>query len=398
MVLSEAARLEGLGKDPNQIASILCKQDSAGHNYGIGIMLSGLGRAMGSSPTLLKYAQAEIENSLDGDYKNSAALMDDLTTAVLKWQRVPEKYWNRFHLVLPSDAGTGTVQTAVQLALSLNPKLEVLGIEELGWPAYKAIAKMARVSCQEFAGEAVISAPGILPIYQAGPMNTTGAVRSKDLIQARAQAAAKNKSMVILDRAYSGFEWARIISQESYDEIMRRSFETQIEPFIGEGVPSLVAISPTKSFVTFSLRPCGFLLIYSPDPANDKDLTLAINTAVRARGSSFEHPITRAFAKALVKDREKLEGEHKAALERLARAENMWRKLVQGTPLEGYYSEKYAGLFRNLKTKEGAAREIYNEHIYPVLAQNRCRLNVTGISDDEKLAKIHVSVFAKYCY
>ncbi len=397
-VLEEVKRLEGLGKDPNQISSIICKQDPRGHNYGIGIMLTAQAKAMGTSSTLMDYAKAELAASVDGDYKNSSALMPDVTKAVLQWQKIPEKYWDRFHLALPSDAGTGAVQTAVQLALILTPGLKTLGIEELGWPAYKAIAKMARVSCQETAGDAILSGHGLLPIYQAGPMNTTGTVRKKELVLSRAKAAAKAKGPVILDRAYTGFEFASVLAQESYDGIMKKSFETQIEPFIQEGVQFIMAISPTKSFVTFSLRPCGLLLVYSPEPSFDKELTLALNTAIRARGSSFEHPLTRAFAKALVKDREKLEAEHKAALQRLAAAESMWRKLVKGTPMEPYFTENYAGLFRNLKTKEGAAKGIYGEHLYPVLANNRCRLNVTGIPGDENLAKKHVSVFSQFCY
>ena len=98
------------------------------------------------------------------------------------------------------------------------------------------------------------------------------------------------------------------------------------------------------------------------------------------------------------KDLARLEAEHQAALERVAEAEAMWRKLVQGTAIEYLYADNYAGLFRNPQAREDAPMYIYNEHIYPVLANERCRQNVTGIPYDEKLTQKHVKVFAEQCY
>ncbi len=127
-------------------------------------------------------------------------------------------------------------------------------------------------------------------------------------------------------------------------------------------------------------------------------MTGLLNTTIRARGSSFEHPATRAFVKAMINDLASLEAEHQVALERIAKAEVTWRELVQGTPIEYLYSEQYAGLFRNPQAREDAAVHIYNKHIYPVFANQRCRQNVTGIPDDEQLAQQHVKVFAEQCY
>ena len=396
-VKQDAAALAEQGKDPNQIANILCQKDSQGSNYGIGIILGGDGKPMASSKTLLKFVRDEIENSQVGSYLNSAKLMGDLKSAVLHWQRIPESYWDRFQLVLPSDAGTGAVQTAVQVASQLNPSLNTLGIEEFGWPAYKAIAKVARFQSKEFPSDGVITGPTVLPIYQAGPMNTTGQVKSEAVVKSRAQAAGKEGAMVILDRAYSGFEYARLIGEKSYDEIMTMSFEGQIKPYLEAGVPFSLALSPTKSFVTFSLRPCGLLLTYSPDPAQTKAVSQALNTTIRARGSSFEHTVTRGFAKAMTNDLTGLEAEHQHALERLAEAEQTWRSLAKGTPLEVLFSDHYAGLFRNPQFKEDASVHVYNEHMYPVFSKDRCRLNATGIPSDHSQAKKHVAVFAQYC-
>lgn len=397
-VKQEALRLEAQGKDPNQIAKILCDKDSKGHNYGIGIILDGKGQPLPSSSTLLEYITAELGLSKNGTYMNSAKIMEDLKQAVLRWQRVPEKHWKQFKVALPSDAGTGAVVTGVAVELMLNPKLKALGIEELGWPAHKSIAKVARVACKEFPLDGVIEGEGILPLYQAGPLNTTGLVRGQDIINARAKSAAQRKTPVVLDRAYPGFEFARLVATESYDTIMRMSYELQIQPFIEHNVSFALAISPTKSFVTFALRPCGLLLLFCPEASQEKEVTGALNATVRARGSSFEHPITRALAKALVKDLPRLEEEHKIALQRLAEAETTWHKLVQGTPIENLYSDKYAGLFRNPNAQEDAAVHVYGEHLYPVFTKTRCRLNATGIPADEQLAKKHVAMFAKYCY
>ena len=65
--------------------------------------------------------------------------------------------------------------------------------------------------------------------------------------------------------------------------------------------------------------------------------------------------------------------------------------------MEALFSDAYAGLFRNPKAKPDAVREIYGAHIYPVFAEGRCRLNVTGIPADPAQATAQVSVFAKYC-
>ncbi len=397
-VNAEAQKLQEQGKDANQIAKILCDQDNEGHNYGIGIVLDGYGKAMSSSSTLLDYINAELDNSKFGSYMNSNAVMEKLKTSTLKWQRIPEQYWGQFKLAVPSDAGTGAVKTGVEIALMLNNNIKKLGIEELGWPAYKAIAKTSRIGFEEFTAEAVISAKDVLPVYQAGPMNTIGFVQNKETIQARAESAAKENSFLILDRAYPGFEYAGLLENKSYDDIMRMSYELQIQPFIEQGIPFCIAISPTKAFVSFALRPGGLLLLFCPDPSKEKEMTNTLNTAMRARGSSFEHLATRAFAKAMAKDSYRLEVEHQIALKRIAEAELMWKKLVKGTAIEYLYSDNYAGLFRNPKAKNDAGIHIYNEHIYPVLASQRCRQNVTGIPNDEQLAQKHVKVFAEQCY
>jgi aspartate/tyrosine/aromatic aminotransferase len=397
-VYAQAKQLAEEGKDANQTAKILCDNDPEGCNYGIGIMLGGDGKPMATSPTLLQYVTEELSNSGSGTYMNSAKTMGILKQAVMKWQRIPEKYWDGFILVVPSDAGTGAVKTGIEAAIGLNPKLKVLGVEELGWPAYKAIAKTARLEHKEYPGEAAIQGEELLPVYQSGPMNTTGQVKSIETILERARVAAQKGDIVILDRAYSGFEFARLVKDSSIDEIMTRSYELQIKPFIDAGVTFCMALSPTKAFVTFSLRPGGILLLYCPDSTQKAGNTAIVNTVMRARGSSFEHPVTRAFVKAMVGNLAGLEEEQKASLTRLAEAEAMWRKLVAGTPIEYLFAEDYAGLFRNPKANDNAALKIYNEHIYPVFATKRCRMNVTGIPSNEVVAENHVKVFTQECF
>jgi aspartate/tyrosine/aromatic aminotransferase len=284
------------------------------------------------------------------------------------------------------------------MALTFRPEKRVLGVEELGWPAYLAIARIARLGHETFGKDEPIQGSGVQPLYQAGPLNTTGRVAEEAAVRARADAAAEAGDMVVLDRAYSGFEFAHRLGTDSYEQIMRRSYDLQIAPFVEAQVPCLIAVSPTKAFVTFSLRPAGLLLAYTPDPSHDGAVENALNTAIRARGASFEHPVTRAFAHALVTDLERLEREHEDALRRTAEAANRWRQLSEGTAIEYLFTEQYAGLFRNPPARDDAAENIYGEHLYPVFSGGRCRLNVTGIPDDPKLASSHVQVFGTYCY
>jgi aspartate/tyrosine/aromatic aminotransferase len=397
-VYEQAQQLQQQGKDANQIAKILCDQDPDGHNYGIGIVLGGDGKPIATTSTLLEYTAAELKQSTLGKYMNSNALMEEVKIATLKWQRIPEEYWGNFKLALPSDAGTGAVKTALEMALELDNRVTTLGLEELGWPAYKAMAKLSRLDWKEFPFESVIDDDSIFPIYQASPMNTTGFVQAPDTIEARAKAAAAKNAWVLLDRAYPGFEFARLLHEESYDAVMRKSYELQIKPFLDQGAPFFLAIGPTKAFVTFALRPSGLLLVYCPDSSQMQEVSTLLNQAIRARGSAFEHPVTRAFAKAMTQDFGKLEAEQIKTLERLAEAEVMWRKLVQGTPMEYLYADNYAGLFRNPKVREGAEVAIYDQHVYPVFSKGRCRQNMTGIPHDEELARKHVKVFAEQCY
>lgn len=397
-VLQEAARLKAAGFDANQIAGILCRKDPEGKNYGIGILLGRDGNPMPTSPTLIDYLQREIADSATGHYMNSDPHRQALKEAVLSWQGVPESWWPQLDLVLPSDAGTGAVQLAVQAAVLYKEGTQELAVEQLGWPAYRAIASSLRLGFREFPAMEPVHDAGLLPLYQAGPLNTTGQVPSQEQVARRAQRAAREGDVVVLDRAYSGFEFARDLAADGYRDVMRRSFQTQVLPFLEAGASFLLAISPTKAFVTFSLRPCGLLIGFFPEADRRAKAVSILASLIRARGSSFEHAVTRAFVKAMIHDRAKLEGEHSAALGRCAEAELAWSQFSKGMPLEKYFTRSYAGLFRNPLAKPDTARDLYNSHLYPVFADGRCRLNVTGLPADPSIAALHVSRMAAYCH
>jgi aspartate/tyrosine/aromatic aminotransferase len=396
--IEKAEELKKLGRDANQIASVLCDQDPEGHNFGIGIVIGSDGRPMSTSQTLLEYVSAELAVSGAGTYVSSTKILETFKRRVLAFQRVPEKLWGQFLVAVPSDAGTGAVRLAMELAFMRDDMLRSLGVEELGWPAYRAIAKSMGKGFGEHAADAVIEREDVLPVYQAGPMNTTGRVKGRDVIRSRAEAAAKTGATVVLDRAYPGFEFAGALAESSYDDVMSRSYDLQLRPYVEAGVPSFVACSPTKAFVSFALRPCGVLLVFCPDPGEMDTLRLQLNTLMRARGSSFEHPATRAFIKASVERPADLEREHAGVLARLAECEASWRMLSKGTAIEALYSASYAGLFRNPRLKEGGAEQLYGRHIYSVITAGRCRHNVTGLSGDATLAAEHVAAFAEYCF
>ncbi len=396
-VLEEAECLRARGLDANQIAGTLCKKDPIGRNYGIGILLGRDGKPMPTSPTLLDYLKRELTESLDGVYLNSDALKSEMLTAVLAWQGIPKSHWANFQLLLPSDAGTGAVQTAIQAACLLKEGFTTLAVEELGWPAYKAISASLCLRFQEFGPGGVAGGEGVLPLYQAGPMNTTGRVPSVTDVRERAHAAKSAGTPVVLDRAYSGFEYARQVESWGYAKVMAESFRRQVQPFIDAAVPFALALSPTKAFVTFSLRPCGMLLVYHPDVNQAAGLQLKLNGLIRARGSSFEHPSTRAFVKGMVHERIRFETEHAQALARCAEAELAWQRYAKDTPIEPLFTDSYAGLFRNPKAKANAALLIYDAHLYPVFAEGRCRLNVTGLPADPAQARSDAAFFAAQC-
>ena len=396
-VRRKAQELADQGRDANQTAKVLFDADPDGHNYGIGILLGPDGQAMPTSAVLLDQTRREVERSTSGRYQNSSAMLQKLTASVLTWQRIPEAMWDAFVLVLPSDAGTGSLKSAIEVALASSPSLSAIAVEPLGWPAYKAIAKSCRVGVQESAPDAVITSDGVLPVYQAGPMNTTGRVPRGDLVVDRARSAAARGATVVLDRAYSGFEFAAALDTQGYGAVMGASFERQLRPFLEQGVTTFIAVSPTKCFRSFALRPAGFLLIFVPDPSVRQELRTTANGIMRARGSSFEHPATRALVRAIVERGQELENDHAAALQRVADAERAWATLTAGTPMEPLFTEDYAGLFRNPCANPDADIHLYGNHIYPVFSGGRCRINVTGIPGDADLQRTHVAAFARQC-
>ncbi len=394
-VTEKAGKLAAEGRDANQIAKILCDEDPKASNYGIGIVLQGDGSPYPTSPTLLRYVVEEVKGSTLGRYRNSMSVHAQLCERVLQWQRVPRKYRAGFSLVTPSDAGTGAVKTAVEAAAALRPSLSAIGVEELGWPAYKAIARSVRLDVRQFPVDRPIDAEDCLPLYQAGPMNTSGEVVAAETVVERARAAAAEGAMVVLDRAYPGFELARRL-EEGYDSLMADSFNHFVTPFLEQGVPLLLAVSPTKAFGSFALRPAGFLLAYTPDTARKADVQQLLNTLMRARGSSFEHPSTRGLVRALIDDLEGLEVDQQGILRRIASAEAMWRQHAGDTGIGTLFSERYAGLFRNPVAAEGAAEGLYGAHLYPVLSNGRCRINITGVSSVDEVARTHVAAFGSH--
>ncbi len=127
-VIAEAERLREIGLDANQIAANLCKRDPQGKNYGIGILVGGNGKPLPTSPTLLEYVQRELQESGNGSYMSSDAFKKELIEAVMGWQGVPESLWPHFDLLLPSDAGTGAVQTGVQAATLLKEGISAIAV------------------------------------------------------------------------------------------------------------------------------------------------------------------------------------------------------------------------------------------------------------------------------
>jgi aspartate/tyrosine/aromatic aminotransferase len=395
-VAEKARQLAVEGRDAMQTTKILCDADPKASNYGIGIILAAAGGAYPTSPTLLKYIGEELKRSSAGTYRNSMNAAEMIKEKVLQWQRVPKEHWQNFVFGMPSDAGTGCVKTGLEYAILQQPGIDRVGVEELGWPAYKAISKSAGLRIEEYPTASSIDEDKVLTMYQAGPINTTGAVMSAETVAARARTAANSGRLLLLDRAYPGFEFARDLPLKGYDAIMAASYSRHIEPFVSMGIPFILAVSPTKAFGSFALRPAGFLLVHVPEQDQRTKAQQLMNTLIRARGSSFEHPSTRGLVRAMIESLDALETEHQGILKRMAAAEETWLRYSKGTSVEALFTNEYAGLFRNPTAKDDAAEGLYGAHLYPVLSGGRCRINITGISSDEAKAKLHVEAFAKY--
>lgn len=384
------------GADVNQVANLLVAEDSQAADYGIGVILDGHGRPMPTSPELMAQTLRAVEQGVDGTYLSSKSSHAQLLEAVVSWQRIPYRYWSDFVLVTPSDAGTGAVNTAVALYQMLNPKIGSLAVEERSWPVYQTIAAANRLDFSTY--DLMNPAPlkrKTLTVTQAAPHNSTGYICSKALVEARAAAAAKEGQPIILDRAYPGFEQADLLSTQGYDSVMRRSCEHYLLPYMRAGCSFAIALSPTKAFRSFALRPCGFTLVYEPDPRKRAKLISAMTVINRSRGSAFEHPASRALVYSFIARREILEDEHAQSMQRLADSQKLWQKLLRDHPLSNAFSSQYAGMFRNLAGIENFELAFYEAHMFPVIAGDRCRINVTGIPIDETLAQSHLDVFTR---
>lgn len=393
-VAGRAEEMAGAGKDANQIASILCGEDPEGRNYGIGVVLGGDGKPVAGSPTLKKWLLREVEENTAGTYLNSTKIHARATEAVLSWLRIPEASWGDFIMVTPSDSGTGAVTSGIDTLRIVYPGYGSLGVEERGWAVYKTMAEVKAMGFSEYADDAVIGGEGELPAYQLGPLNTTGRIRGADIWEKRANDAAAKGTPVMLDRAYPGYDTAgSLLEGASYDDAMTASISSLV-PFLEAGVTFALAVSPTKSFITFNNRPCGFLLIHCPSRDIRAKLEKEANKVIRARGSAFEHPASRALIKALTEDLSALEREHAGALMRVAEANAAWARHTEGSALAPLFTGKYAGIFRNFPVRPGAAAALYGARLYPVFAGGWMRINTSGLPSDEGKARGEALAFA----
>lgn len=389
--------LAAAGKDVNQIAALLCGDDPDGHNYGIGIMLAGNGKPMSKSAMLMAKTCDKLTAST-AKYYNSAAFMESLKGKILAWQGIPEKYWDSFVLALPSDSGTGAVVEGLRLILMDQPGLHTgMTVEEMGWPAYQAMALTNRLGFEKIEVGGVVNKFDEVPVYQAGPHNSMGVVVDEDVWKVRANMASEFSNPPLLDRAYSAFEFAQLATDNGLAAAMDTSYRTCLAPFIETEVACVIAIGGTKCFRTFDSRSCGFLLVYQPDEDKRFKWTKHLSALIRARGSAFEHPVTRALVSAMVDHFNHFENLHMESLERVAQAESAWKRHAAGTPLAKLFGSNYGGIFRTFPIIDDAAEKLYEQHIYPVIAGNIGRINVTGIPDNEALATTHIAALAEVC-
>lgn len=395
LAIAAGERLRRAGLDPNQIAEILWQRDPIGFNYGVGVVLNGDGRPMATPPEIV---DAVIRETLESQLAVYRTLSNDdrerLKEAVLDWQGCPAALRSRFEIAVISDSGTGALQTGLQLEALMNGQAERTAIRPRGWPAYRALAASAQLSFDDGENALARLDRRTIVVHQAGPHNTSGAVESAmDLREAARRIGAAGASLV-LDRAYPAFEHAGRVASEGLAAVSQRSFEEQVLPFVDEGIPFSLALSPTKAFRTFALRPAGFLLIHTPDHQTRDRVRAALPGLVRARGASSSHPATRALV-ALLMDRSlALARAHEESLARTARAEAAWRTLCRGTALEPLFGPGSGGLFRNILMDAQRQPRVYDAHVYPVFFEDRCRINITGLPEDLEMARSHVALFA----
>jgi aspartate/tyrosine/aromatic aminotransferase len=401
-VLAKSLVLKKTGKDVNDIAKILAGDDELGWNYGVGNILDGKGKPIDSSLVLQETSKIElVDNCKKAQYVNSAKYMDIFKKAVLSWQQIPEKYWDNIILVLPSDSGTGAVDVGLRFTSWLYPDLKTLAVEKLGWPVYKTSAKINNLKFAEFDYNwQLVSGRSRLPLIQSGPLNSTGKVDNLRDWEEVAELARSSNRPVLLDRAYSGFAYADLILNKrniTLEKIMNLEYNSMLSPFLENGVETVIAISPTKCFGTFNLRPAGILLIYSPTKQRLRKLNIFLNQRIRVRGCAFENPITRAFVISFIEYNMTFLREHFTILQRTVNANQNWKKLCKNEDLKNLFGANYAGIFRNFPVKPGSEVKIYDQHIYPVFSKHKndtmCRVNTTGLPDDKDLAKKHISAF-----
>jgi len=193
-----------------------------------------------------------------------------------------------------------------------------------------------------------------------------------------------------------------VLQGKTLKDIMSEEYDFFLKPYIDYNVPFCLSIAPTKAFRTFQLRPHAMLVVYCPKEKMTAKIKELLDLAMRSWGDAFQYPSTVCFYKAFLESYTALLNDHEESLLRAAIANRKWKVYTSGTALGSLFGDQHSGIFRNFQISKEGAIYIYNNHLYPVITISPngevwCRINTTGIPDDEEAAKADVEIELKSC-
>jgi aspartate/tyrosine/aromatic aminotransferase len=277
-----------------------------------------------------------------------------------------------------TGGGSGALNRAIASIRAQHPNgdYDSLIVQADSWPGYTSVAYNSGLRFDSCALDySEIPSLGLLVAQTIH--NGTGRLVDIGVWRAMGgQFAAKDRALIV-DFPYAGFDHG----DRPYREAIHES-ASAIHALVDAGAPVIVAFGPTKVFNTFAYRPGGAAIVICRT-AEEAAAADARMKRIERGSTGFIDAVTLALVQAMADNPDGLRADHAAILARLAEAAHDWRRHAAGSPLEGYFTSAFGGLFRIVAVRAGAVDRLAAQHIHAVDASTastpRIRINTMGL-------------------
>lgn len=292
-----------------------------------------------------------------------------------------------------TGGGSGALNRAIAFIRSQRPRDddESFVVQADSWPGYSSVAYTSGLRLESCPLDfSQVPAKGLIVAQTIH--NGTGRLVGDAVWRVMGAEFAAHDRALIVDFPYAGFDCGDL----PYREAIHAS-ASAIHALVDAGAPVVVAFGPTKVFNTFAYRPGGAAIVICRT-TEEAAAAEARMKRIERGSTGFIDLVTLALVQAMADNPDGLRTDHGAILARLAEAGRDWRHHAAGSPLEGYFTSGFGGLFRIVPVRPGAIDRLAAQHIHAVDASTpstpRIRINTMGLPHD-RAAEIVAAVAAE---